>query len=731
MCISYNVSGKQSVVLKTTTPCSSIHAVGPIAGALAVAVASRYYHVAKNLFEFPTFEEMKDVTSSTPMLGFTFSVTLLYAILLVISKDSIVNKLPWLPAAAKAIQPTYNSLQATFNVWHAAAVLFCALHSGYSFWGNTNPEWNPTMGMLYWLYFLNKIVDCADTVFIKLSDKKKSVSKLHWMHHMGQIWLAYFVLNICPMGDCWGPQFINSSIHAAMYSWYLMSASKIPALPHFAKMVKPCLTAMQMTQFLVLMVHNSQAIRLGTVPIELSVGSLAWMVFLFAMFGNFWVQAYTVENKNNGPWESGSEMITSGKVSAKKSWSLQFLWNDAKAMDIFCFRSAKDLMQWKQLFERRGLVAFGMGYAKKMWDVSETEKENLDDALYTVSRRMYGNLRALKKRIPYTTGMSWWLQCRKRGVKPAREVRDRAASDHYNLSSQVLWDAMLDQETKTYTCGMFAGTELDLGKAQQAKVDYYIDEIMKLKYKTPEERAGYSVLDVGSGWGSIVNRLATKYPEVSISALTHSPEQIKEYNPRVNAILADMVDHDYGENLYDCVIMIEVEHVGRNNYGHLLKKIRKSLKETGIYVMQSLNTPRTMPFFPDAFIDTYIFPGGYLPSVTLLSEAAETAGLKLIHTNEWDKVHYEITFELWRRRFDAKYPEIANAIGEEAARAFRIYLAFTQYTLEAGGFAPHTMIFNRRGQGGVSSYFPRGVPGVPPPGVPKEVLAKWLSSKRL
>ncbi|CAB9509822.1 of very long chain fatty acids protein 7 [Seminavis robusta] len=281
------------MVVKTSYS-GGVDSFGLIAVAIVTVVAGQYFHPAIDVFarEFTTAEELQDFMASATMIGFSVSMTLLYGLLLLSSKDTIVKKLPWLPSAAKVFQPTYNILQATFNTWHAFAAFSCAFENGYSFWGNVNPQWNPTMGMLYWLYYLNKIADCTDTIFIKLNGKK-SMSKLHCMLHGGQIWLSYFVLRICPMGDCWGPQCINSAIHAAMYSWYLLSASKIPTLTHFAKLVKPCLTAMQMIQFLVLMVHNAQTIQYGSVPVELGVGSFIWMVFLFAMFANFWCHTYT------------------------------------------------------------------------------------------------------------------------------------------------------------------------------------------------------------------------------------------------------------------------------------------------------------------------------------------------------------------------------------------------------------------------------------------------------
>lgn len=443
--------------------------------------------------------------------------------------------------------------------------------------------------------------------------------------------------------------------------------------------------------------------------------------------------APALDPDNGRMCHSGAELMQNIPKKLTSSWCYKFLAEDTHVLDLMHFENVNCMKDWTLLFQTRGMVALGLGYAQGAWDVRPDLRSDLqksDDALYEITRRIYGNLRALKRRAPFFVKAKWWYVGRKRGVDPSRRTRDRLAGIHYSLSSDVLYDSMLDPETKAYSCGIFDSHRIDLVEAQTKKVDYYLDAVMGLKRKTSQERNLYSVLDVGSGWGSIVNRIAERYPEILVTAITHSSVQAKEYHKSVDTIVDDMIQHEYGHQKYDCIIMMEVEHVGRNYYGALFTKFRRALKDDGILVLQSLNAPKTYDAFPDEFIDTYIFPGGYLPSITLLSQAAEIANLKLIYSCEWDRLHYEITFECWRRRFASNWHAIASALGTDAARAFRIYLTFTQFTLEQGGFAPHTMIFNKRWKNGFCNVYPEGLPHIPPVKVRAESLSQWLASSK-
>ena len=125
-----------------------------------------------------------------PMIS-SIVASILYVLLICLPKDETSKTFQDLSSVAKSIQPTYNLLQTVFNTWLAVAFLRWPL------WGDASPVWDANLACLYWLYYVNKIVDCLDTVFIQLSTRKQ-LSVLHCVHHFGQIWFVHFILAVYP-----------------------------------------------------------------------------------------------------------------------------------------------------------------------------------------------------------------------------------------------------------------------------------------------------------------------------------------------------------------------------------------------------------------------------------------------------------------------------------------------------------------------------------------------------
>ena len=84
------------------------------------------------------------------------------------------------------------------------------------------------------------------------------------------------------------------------------------------------------------------------------------------------------------------------------------------------------------------------------------------------------------------------------------------------------------------------------------------------------------------------------------------------------------------------------------------------------------------------FIQRYIFPGGLLPSPGRLGEEALQAGLDR-QGGESIGPHYARTLALWRRSFEAAWPEV-HALGfdELFRRMWRYYLAYCEAGFETG-----------------------------------------------
>ena len=124
-----------------------------------------------------------------------------------------------------------------------------------------------------------------------------------------------------------------------------------------------------------------------------------------------------------------------------------------------------------------------------------------------------------------------------------------------------------------------------------------------------------------------------------------------------------------------------IEAVGREFMPGYFETIRARLKPGGLCVLQAITIAeeRFAAYCrrPD-FIQRYIFPGGFLPSKTLLREMAEKAGLRLVAAENFGD-SYALTLREWRRRFLEAWPEIER-LGFNASfkRLWEYYLCYCE-----------------------------------------------------
>ncbi|XP_045454088.1 elongation of very long chain fatty acids protein AAEL008004-like [Melitaea cinxia] len=147
-----------------------------------------------------------------------------------------------------------------------------------------------------WLYYVIKIVDLLDTVFFVLRKKYNQVSFLHLYHHIGMCFLGYVGTKYVPGGHGIMLGFINSIVHAVMYSYYLISLVKKEWVRIWWKKY---ITQLQILQFVLLTLH------FGHVIFDPSCGYPKWVSFVFLphnifiliLFTDFYLNEYIYKKK--------------------------------------------------------------------------------------------------------------------------------------------------------------------------------------------------------------------------------------------------------------------------------------------------------------------------------------------------------------------------------------------------------------------------------------------------
>jgi cyclopropane-fatty-acyl-phospholipid synthase len=244
---------------------------------------------------------------------------------------------------------------------------------------------------------------------------------------------------------------------------------------------------------------------------------------------------------------------------------------------------------------------------------------------------------------------------------------------HYDLTG-ALYDLFLDSD-RQYSCAYFETPDADLEQAQLAKKRH-------IAAKMVMSRPGLSVLDIGCGWGGMALYLA-RYLGAKVKGVTLSDEQLAIAKKRAveshmeDKLRFELQDYRHVEEKFDRIVSVGMfEHVGRPFYDQYFKQSAKLLKKDGVMLMHTIG--RTdVPSTTNPFIEKYIFPGGYIPSLSEVMPAIERSGLKITDI-EILRLHYAETLKAWRERFMAHRAEAKALYDEKFCRIWEFYLASSE-----------------------------------------------------
>ena len=313
---------------------------------------------------------------------------------------------------------------------------------------------------------------------------------------------------------------------------------------------------------------------------------------------------------------------------------------------------------------RNPFLNLGETYMDSAWDVEGTSLRDLLNLL-----RMNTNPQAPPN--PFVNSLIAVVQSWNTLRASSRNVKH-----HYNLDEE-LFDGFLDEDMH-YSCAYFSEGIQSLEDAQQAKCRHLMQ---KLRLSP-----GDHVLDIGCGWGSLAMYLAEK-ADVHVTGITLSDAQFEAANRRSRERnLQDKIDfklEDYRvhEGKYDGIVSVGMfEHVGRRNYRAYFKKVNDLLNEDGIAVIHTIgNYDHPQPTNP--WIGTYIFPGGYIPSLSEVMRTIELEGLVTCDIEVW-RTHYARTLEHWHTRFQRIRERIKQKYDEKFCRMWEFYLSACQSSFE-------------------------------------------------
>jgi cyclopropane-fatty-acyl-phospholipid synthase len=276
-----------------------------------------------------------------------------------------------------------------------------------------------------------------------------------------------------------------------------------------------------------------------------------------------------------------------------------------------------------------------------------------------------------------------------RVYNPATRAR-RNVAHHYDLKDE-LFDLFLDPDHQ-YSCAFFAAPTDTLEMAQERK-----KRILARKLTLAP---GQRVLDIGSGWGGLGLFLAKEFG-VDVTGLTLSEHQLAKSNARARA--AGLADHcrfvlrDYRaeRGSYDRIVSVGMfEHVGPKHYETYFKQVHRLLNPDGAALIHSIGAFNCAGPIP-SWIDKYIFPGAYVPTLSETTPHIEHANLKLTDIEIW-RLHYAETLRHWRQNFMANRDAAKAMYDERFCRMWEFYLTACEVGFRIGDIMVMQMQMARR-----------------------------------
>jgi len=180
-----------------------------------------------------------------------------------------------------------------------------------------------------------------------------------------------------------------------------------------------------------------------------------------------------------------------------------------------------------------------------------------------------------------------------------------------------------------------------------------------------------------------------KNHRVRVTGLTLSTEQIRVardtarqrgLDDRVQFLLEDYRKH---QKAYQRIVSVGMfEHVGKQNMQRFFDVVKQSLTDDGVALLHTIAS-KLPPTAVNPWIRRYVFPGGYIPSLSDIAPAVERAGLVTTDV-EVLRNHYALTLEAWNRRFQRVRDRFAESKGERFCRMWEFYLVVSQTAFEVG-----------------------------------------------
>ncbi|MGB5445322.1 MAG: cyclopropane-fatty-acyl-phospholipid synthase family protein [Psychromonas sp.] len=317
-----------------------------------------------------------------------------------------------------------------------------------------------------------------------------------------------------------------------------------------------------------------------------------------------------------------------------------------------------------------GSIAAGESYIQGWWSSPDLTK------VIQVLGREQGVQDKIEKRLAKIMTIPSWIYHKTR--KNTRSGAKKNIVAHYDLGNEM-YQLFLDKEM-LYSSAIYPSADASLDEAQLHKLKTICERL--------ELKKGETLLEIGTGWGALAIYAAQHYG-VKVTTTTISDAQFAYSQARIKRLgLEDQItllksDYRALTGQYDKLVSIEmIEAVGHEYMASFFATCNKHLKAHGKMLIQAITIAdqRYDSYRSNVdFIQRYIFPGGCLPSISVMAFNVSHKTDMVITALHDIGMDYARTLKHWSEQFEASLMEIKKlGYGDDFIRLWRFYFSYCE-----------------------------------------------------
>ena len=366
------------------------------------------------------------------------------------------------------------------------------------------------------------------------------------------------------------------------------------------------------------------------------------------------------------------EAIKEGLIIIRENGTEYYFGSATEAFPITVRIEVLDKSVWGDI-AFGGSTGSGESYMKGSW--SCTDLTGLV-RIFLRNREALDNLdeRLTRFKAPLHRLFHWLSRNTRKGSR-------KNIGAHYDLGNDM-FELFLDP-TLMYSSAYYTDETTSLDEASVEKMD----RICKKLELSPEDH----LLEIGTGWGGFAIHAASNYGcKVTTTTISREQYQLAKQriydaglDGRIDLLLEDYRDLD---GKYDKLVSIEmIEAIGHQYMPTYFAKCSDLLKSNGMMLLQAITIAdqRYLGALREVdFIKKFIFPGGFLPSITeMLKIVTHKTDMKMGYLEDIGP-HYAKTLSDWRERFMGSLEKVRQmGYPDSFIRMWEYYLCYCE-----GGF---------------------------------------------